>query len=324
MLKTREFVTAAGTLACAVGIGFIMQSSDTAKERYGDKDPVPATDVVKADLISSVVKSNAVLKVDDIMLTSAQTQSGASAMTADTGVQLAAAGIMPDAPALVDTVPLPACDISASATPAPGAMISVSLIARCLPNERVNVHHNGMVFTQSTDNSGRLSTTVPAMARDAVVIFAFSDGDGAVTETRIDDIDNYDRTALQWRGDTGFQIHAREFGAGYGQAGHVWAGTPRAEGTLVRLGDTTVAEAFVAEVYTFPRTAASRDGVVDLSIEAEVTAANCGREIAAQSLEITEDGIKTQDLTLAVPDCDAMGDFLVLNNLVPDLKVASN
>ncbi|MFT5799447.1 MAG: hypothetical protein ACI84R_004188, partial [Candidatus Azotimanducaceae bacterium] len=29
-------------------------------------------------------------------------------------------------------------------------------------------------------------------------------------------------------------------------------------------------------------------------------------------------------LTLAVPDCDAKGSFLVLNNLVEDLTVASN
>ena len=56
-----------------------------------------------------------------------------------------------------------------------------------------------------------------------------------------------------------------------------------------------------------------------------MTASNCGREIEAQSLEIGPDGtLKTRNLTLSVPDCDAVGSFLVLNNLVSDLKVASN
>jgi hypothetical protein len=29
-------------------------------------------------------------------------------------------------------------------------------------------------------------------------------------------------------------------------------------------------------------------------------------------------------LTLAIPDCDAIGEYLVLKNLLRDLKVASN
>ena len=46
-------------------------------------------------------------------------------------------------------------------------------------------------------------------------------------------------------------------------------------------------------------------------------------EIEAQSLEIQTDGkVRTQNLTLAVPDCEATGSFLVLNNLLQDLKVA--
>ena len=51
---------------------------------------------------------------------------------------------------------------------------------------------------------------------------------------------------------------------------------------------------------------------------------NCGLEIEAQALETkTEGGIKTKNLTLPVPDCDAVGSFLVLNNLLEDLKVAA-
>jgi len=40
MVETREIVTAVGTLACAVGIGFFMQSGDHAQQRYGGTEEV--------------------------------------------------------------------------------------------------------------------------------------------------------------------------------------------------------------------------------------------------------------------------------------------
>ena len=50
MRHSKEIVTAAGTLVLAMGIGFVMQSSETAKERYGvrtapeaEKEQVQAT-----------------------------------------------------------------------------------------------------------------------------------------------------------------------------------------------------------------------------------------------------------------------------------------
>ena len=68
-----------------------------------------------------------------------------------------------------------------------------------------------------------------------------------------------------------------------------------------------------------------QDARVALTVEAEVIKANCGQEIEAQSIELLGDAkIKTQDLSVAVPDCDAVGSFLVLNNLLQDMKVAGH
>jgi hypothetical protein len=65
-------------------------------------------------------------------------------------------------------------------------------------------------------------------------------------------------------------------------------------------------------------------GDIQLEIEAEVTDATCGREISAQSLQVTEAGApRVQELQLTMPDCDAIGDFLVLKNVLEDLKVAA-
>jgi hypothetical protein len=55
-----------------------------------------------------------------------------------------------------------------------------------------------------------------------------------------------------------------------------------------------------------------------------VTDRNCGRDISAQSLEMrASGGLRTRELELSIPNCTALGDFLVLNNLMDDLKIAA-
>jgi len=331
----KEIVTAVGTLAIAVGIGFVMQSSEAAKERYGEAArpvPIPKPERVEAPVQDSA-SANVLLEVQEIELTSATEVTAVPVPDSDPQVQRVSAPAITETPP-ADTVPLAEdCNIRATAAAISGAMVNLNLDAPCAPNERLTVHHNGMMFTETTDANGWLSVTVPALAEEAVFIMAFSNGNGAVAQAMMPELASYDRVALQWRGRAGFELHAREFGADYGQDGHVWSGVAQnasgmAEGKngfIMRLGDTLSAEPLMAEVYTFPTTMTQRDGTIDLSVETEVTLNNCGLEIEAQSLEMTVGGtLKTQDLTLAVPACDAVGSFLVLNNLVSDLKVASN
>lgn len=334
----KEILTAVGTLAIAVGIGFVMQSSETAQARYG-KDARP--EALPADPVTDIelgrLSTGALLNVQAIELTSATEIAPirVDRPIADARVQRVSLPGPGTLPQIEDDIApeFERCEMTASATAFPGAMVQLSLDAPCAANERLTVHHNGMLFTEATDDAGRMTVTVPAMAREAVFILAFSTGDGAVAQAMVEDIDLFDRVALQWRGNTGFELHAREFGADYGADGHVWFGAAPdvsglqtgENGFLMRMGDDRQAEPLLAEVYTFPRANAVRDGVIDLSVEAEVTALNCGQEIAAQSLELGGSGtLVTRDLTLAVPDCTAVGSFLVLNNLVADLKVARN
>jgi hypothetical protein len=55
-----------------------------------------------------------------------------------------------------------------------------------------------------------------------------------------------------------------------------------------------------------------------------VSEANCGRELEAQTIATGDAGLKVQDIVLAMPDCEAVGEFLVLKNLFNDLKIAQN
>lgn len=333
MLQAREIVTTVGTLACAVGIGFIMQSGEAAERGSNSVESATVANHER-EVISQGPEANAFLEVEGIILTSSQFDSPEIVLPNETNVELASTTTsVLETPVPETAVPRPdlACQVTVQATVSKAAMIELSLNAPCLPNERVTVHHRGMMFTQTTSLDGTLNTTVPALDENALFIFAFANGDGAVTQLRVPELSQYNRTVIQWKGDTGFEMHAREFGANYGEDGHVWRDTARdpsaidtAKGFLTRLGNPEVAEGLMAEVYTFPATMSGLTGTVDLSVEAEVTAQNCGLEIEAQSLELSEGVVKTQNLTLSVPDCDAKGSFLVLNNLVEDLTVASN
>ena len=327
MSRSKQLMTVIGALTCAAGIGFVMQNSESARAHYGDEKTRLQQDGAAA------VKGAAVLDVQEITLTSAEYETDVIVPGIDGEITALSAPVEqlpePDVPQLADVGQ--ACEITVAARPTAAAMVQLTMDAPCLPNERVTVHHNGMLFTETTSDTGGIDLRVPALTRDSVFILAFANGEGAVAQTIVEEMDQYDRAVLQWKGDIGFQIHAREFGADYGTRGHVWSEEPGdiatavtgAGGVLTRHGDTSAADPLLAEVYTFPKAASERAGSVALSVEAEVTQANCGLEIEAQSLEVQPDGlIRTQNLILPVPDCEATGSFLVLNNLLQDLKVA--
>lgn len=330
MLRKKEIMTAVGSLACAIGIGYVMQSSDVANKRYGN------VTVAKADIFGSAGQrsDDSLLEVQEIKLTSGELENKLQVPETDSQVVTASApqSSLPE-PQAPELVVEPPCTVSATARPIAAAMVSVSMKAACLPNERVTVHHSGMIFSQMTSEDGALNVTVPALTEDAVFIMAFSNGEGAVAQAKVPELKSFERVVLQWRGETGFQLHAREFGAGYGEGGHVWADAARSMAAIVtdeggflsRNGDSNAPDALIAEVYTFPSSATLNDDTVLLTVEAEVVTANCGREIEAKSMELNRNmQLRTRDLTLAVPDCDAIGSFLVLNNLFGAVKVAQN
>jgi len=340
MLRNKGILTAVGALGCAAAIGLIMQNSDSAQRLYGNSPAEPAE--FEMAPLEEINTSNVLLDVERIALTSGELEAVSDAPQAGlpenvpTPTKVSAPQTLP-APALPETAPqaqaVPACELVANARPMAAAMVNLTLEAACLPNERVTIHHNGMIFTQTTSDAGTLDVDIPALAAEAVFILAFSNGEGAVAQTTVEDVSDFDRVVLQWKGDTGFEIHAREFGADYGASGHVWQGSPGdvagaitgVGGFTQRFGDIKAPEALLAEVYSFPKAANERSGSVSLSVETEISDVNCGLEIEAQTLEIQAGGdMKTRNLSLSVPECDAAGTFLVLHNLLQDMTVAAN
>jgi hypothetical protein len=291
MLTKRLLAMICGTAACALAIGNFMQSTAPAA-------PASARVDLQAIELTSVAAGPA-----------EPARAASPARLAPAPANAAAAS----------------CPVSASAAAAAGARVRIALSAPCQASQRVTVHHNGLMFTEVTDAAGTLSMTVPALSEQAVFIFELPDGAGAVAAVQVPAIRDVERVALQWHGSAGFEIHALENGAAYGQPGHIWSGGESSAGasTVVRLGNPSQPEPRMAEIYTLEKTGRFPADVA-LSVEAEVSQQNCGRDLSAQTLELRGgERLRTRDLTLAMPDCSAVGNFLVLNNLVRDLTIAA-
>lgn len=235
--------------------------------------------------------------------------------------------------------PLAAAPVPVDCTPvlraslAPAAMVDLGLSAPCNLNARVVIRHSGLTITGVTDANGALKTSIPAMASTAHFTVALPDGTRAEADLAVPALADYHRIAVQWQGDDAFQLHAFEFGADYGDAGHVSAESPRGPGFAVQatggfltaLGEPLVLLPMLAQVYTFPSAHSPRQGAVRLSIEAAVTATTCGHDMLGETLEARAGmPVKVVDLTLAMPGCESTGDYVVMNNLLPDLTIARN
>ncbi|CAM3785354.1 hypothetical protein PHIN109289_09175 [Phaeobacter inhibens] len=307
MISKRTALMSAATLCSALAIGLVMQHT-AGSPQTSVAAPVAELAVV-AEAAPPDLSADVPLQIDAISLTAATPEAGDS-----------------DAQQVLRQNPETSCEMTAEAVPGPMAEVRLTVLSLCRPGERLTIHHNGMMFSGRLDETGALTVQIPALSSSAVFIVEPKSGRGAVATTSVPDLDLVSRVVLQWAGNSGFELHAREFGAGYGSAGHVWRGADltAGRGSVVQLGDATQLAPRLAEVYSVPRLGGAQSGAIDLTVEAEVTAINCGRDVSAQTLELRDGRLRTRDLTLAMPDCAATGDFLVLNNLLETLKIAAN
>jgi hypothetical protein len=224
--------------------------------------------------------------------------------------------------------PAAACDTTLDLMTEANAMIGITLLAPCHPNQRVVLRHAGLAVTAQTTSTGALFTAIPALEADATVELSFADGTDASGTIAVPDVATLRRFGVQWQADDAFQVHAFENAAAYGAPGHVSAADPHRPaagmqatgGFLSLLGDAATENPLLAEVYTFPADLTAKPEVV---VEAAVTDKTCARELLAETLSSSGGSVFVTDLTLAMPDCDAVGDYLVLKNLFLDLNMAS-
>jgi hypothetical protein len=319
MERKTSALIAVGTVATALSIGAAMQFWPAHNATDSAQSPMIVTEIQE---VSSIPR--APIPMDVVLEASLPVSLVSNPVDAAEPENI----VLPEAPNTTGF----ACDVKMSAAPAAGAMMLVKLSAPCHGSERVTLHHNGLMFTDLVQPDGTLDVEIPALAEAALVIASFFDGSGAVAQTTVTSVPFYDRVVLQWRGDAGLQLHAREFDAEYFSDGHVWQGAKtdaaRAAtgegGFMTTLGHADAPDALLAEVYTFPTGMTEAAGTVTLTVEAEIQATNCESVVEAQTLEI-RDGkdLRARELTIDVPGCDTVGDFLMLKNIVQDLTIAA-
>jgi hypothetical protein len=221
----------------------------------------------------------------------------------------------------------PSCTPKLRLSPAPAAMLRLSLDAPCNASERVVIHADGLAFTALTSDQGRLTLALPAMHDPAKVAVRLAGGARATATAAVPALAGLSRVAVQWMGRDAFRIDALEFGAGFGTPGDVSPDNPRGPdatdgGFLTDLGDASVPRPMRAEVYTVPK-ARTTGGKVEVLVQAPVTPGTCGRDLLGQML--TAGAAAPADVTLAMPACDpaSTGQFVALPGLAPVLQVAS-
>lgn len=220
---------------------------------------------------------------------------------------------------------VPDCEVAMTGDVQDGGIVDLTIDAPCLAYARATLHHQGMMISLLTDGDGQIQVSVPALSADATFIVAFGSDNGALASFDIPEVSTLQRAVLQWQGDDSFEIHAYENGADFGEEGHVWAQTAPVSrnpdrGFVMALGDVQAENALLAQVYTYPR---ANDVPVALEAAAEITSINCGREVSAQSLRIAPKmDVAAIDLVMTMPGCDTVGDFLILQNMFRDLKLA--
>jgi len=214
-----------------------------------------------------------------------------------------------------------------------GAMVRLTVSSTCHAGQEVTIHHNGMMISDTMDGTGMLLLAFPALTETALFMAEFSnDGMVAVAMTEVPSLSFYDRVALQWQGDLGLELHAREFEGAYMSYDHIWRESPRSMdraalgegGFMVLLGNSGNEDAYRAEVYTFPSATVSRNGNVLMSVEAVVGETNCNQDVAAQTIQVKSGGdVVVRELSIVMPSCDSSGDLLLLGALVDDIIAGS-
>ena len=170
MFVIKNYVTTGGTVACALAIGYLMQSGTPA--------PGPMSDPSAQN--APVVESTALSGLKDIVLTSSSPDKEISAPHSS------------ETPSLHSGRSTPSgrkdCTLNARAKAVPGAAAHLSVKAPCHGTTRIKVRHGGQTVTQMTDASGTLEMTVPALSEYAIFLISVDGGAETVATTHIPDM----------------------------------------------------------------------------------------------------------------------------------------
>ncbi len=186
------------------------------------------------------------------------------------------------------------------------AMLGLTVTAACHAGDRVRVSHGPLQFTARLDDKGRYTTALPALAMAGQAGIDLPRGVHLEALRPVTDIGAVMRLALVGGGGALHLSATMPGAAGPIDAQHTGLPTLGLGGFLTRLGE----DAAPVEVLTLRPGAEAQD----LRLTADVTAGNCGRDLAATVI-ITDGHARptTQAVSFAMPDCGAVGQRVMLD-----------
>ena len=112
-----------------------------------------------------------------------------------------------------------------------GGIMRLVFTSSCRANQDVQLAYGGAVLIRRLDQNGRLDVMLDAFAgAGSDVVLTFADGNTEKRPVVAKDLDKLTKVAVIWSAPINLDLHAFEYSASYGKAGHVWE---RAASTLV-------------------------------------------------------------------------------------------
>ena len=320
----RKITLGAATLAVALGAGHLVQSGKPGGTATQVADAAEATPTGITPLAASAQPDDAAPPAPVAAAFIPLQTAALSASPATAPPVAVLASVTPEAPPAAQPAPAQAdaCRATLDVVPGANGMLDLTLLSPCKPSTRVVLRHGWLAVTGRTSTGGALFTALPALEASGEVSAMFPDGTIARGAAPVD-LSGLHRFAVQWMADDQFGLNAYQGGAAWGTPGHVHAGArglpADATGWMMPLGDASVDLPMLAQVYTWP----AKPADIAIDIEAPVIEATCDRELLGETLESQAGAVTRSDITLAMPDCTAVGDFLVLNNLSAGMTTAA-
>ena len=225
------------------------------------------------------------------------------------------------------TATIEACDPRLFLTPAPAGTFTLAFRAPCDGGANITIRQGPLLAAQMLDDTGRLSLRMPALTEEVTIDVTLGDTTLS-SKLNVPDAADYQHVALIWDGPQMLRLNAYEFGAAQNEIGHVWSGAPQtpiraSRGTGGFLTRLTHENGPSAEIYSLPSARAPVRGVVRLVVEAEVTQDTCGKIVRARAIQPTPfRRVSETDVEVALPDCDRIGETVLLQNLLRDMRLA--
>lgn len=248
--------------------------------------------------------------------------SHSSALDGITNIQFTAGETAEDETAAAQDV---ACEPLMRVDLQDGAILRVLFSAPCNKGERVEIAHGELYFTEVVDEDGGILAFLPAMASPAQIVLRMEQGDDLSESIDVPELGDHFRVGLITQAMMDFELHALTPGASYGEAGHIYAGNPGldpAAGRMFVLGTSDVAFPVQAQIYTAPIEAIATDGAPEIVVELQVNDANCGLDRIAMTLKSRENQMLNDLIEVALPECDAVGDMLMLSGMFSPMQLA--